>query len=36
MSFKEITVWVNGLVTLVVGAVYFGVVGARVDGGVVE
>jgi hypothetical protein len=29
MSFKEKLVWVYGLVTLVVGTVYFGVVGAR-------
>jgi hypothetical protein len=33
MSFKEKLVWVNGMVTVVVAAVYFGVVGARLDGG---
>jgi len=32
MSFKEKLVWVYGFVTLIVGAVYFGVVGARLDG----
>jgi hypothetical protein len=32
MSFKEKLVWVYGFVTLVVGAVYFGVVGARLGG----
>jgi hypothetical protein len=32
MSFKQKMVWVYGLVTLVVGAVYFGVVGARLAG----
>jgi hypothetical protein len=36
MSFKEKMVWVNALVTVVVGAVYFGVVGARLDGGPVS
>jgi hypothetical protein len=36
MTFKEKMTWVNGLVTLVVGAVYFGVVGARLDGGPVS
>jgi hypothetical protein len=33
MSFKEVTAWVGAAVTLVVGAVYFGIVGARLDGG---
>jgi hypothetical protein len=33
MSFKEKMVWVYGFVTMVVGAVYFGVVGAKLDGG---
>jgi hypothetical protein len=32
MSFKEVTAWVGAAVTLVVGAVYFGIVGARLDG----
>jgi hypothetical protein len=36
MSFKEKLVWVNGVVTVVVAAVYFGVVGARLDGGPVS
>jgi hypothetical protein len=36
MTFKEKTAWVNALVTVVVGAVYFGVVGARLDGGPVS
>jgi hypothetical protein len=35
MSFKEKMVWVSGVVTVVVGAVYFGVVGAKLDGGAV-
>jgi hypothetical protein len=36
MSFKQQMVWVNGIVTVVVGAVYFGVVGARLQGGPVS
>jgi hypothetical protein len=36
MSFKQQMVWVYGFVTIVVGAVYFGVVGARLDGGTVS
>jgi hypothetical protein len=36
VSFKEKTTWVSGLVSVVVGAVYFGVVGARLDGGPVS
>jgi hypothetical protein len=33
VSFKEKMTWVSGAVSVVVGAVYFGVVGARLDGG---
>ena len=36
MSFKEKMAWVCALVTVVVGAVYFAVVGARLDGGPVS
>jgi hypothetical protein len=36
MSFKEKMAWVSALVSVVVGAVYFGVVGARLDGGPVS
>jgi hypothetical protein len=36
MSFKEKMAWVSGVVTVAVGAVYFGVVGARLDGGPVS
>lgn len=32
MSFKEKMVWVAGVVTVIVGAVYFGVVGAMIEG----
>ena len=33
MSFKEKMAWVSALITAVIGAVYFGVVGAKLDGG---
>ena len=33
MTFKEKMAWVSALVSVAVGAVYFGVVGARLDGG---
>jgi hypothetical protein len=36
MTFKEKMAWVNMLATIAVGAVYFGVVGARLDGGPVS
>jgi hypothetical protein len=36
MTFKEKMAWINALVTVVVGAVYCGVVGARLDGGPVS
>lgn len=36
MSFKEKMAWVSALVSVVVGAVYFGVVGGRLDGGPVS
>jgi MFS family permease len=36
MSFKEKMAWVSALVSVVVGAVYFGVVGARLDDGPVS
>jgi len=36
MSFKEKMAWVSALVTAVVGAVYFGVVSARLDGAAVS
>ena len=36
MSFKEKMAWVSALVSVVVGAVYFGIVGARLDGGPVS
>jgi Kef-type K+ transport system membrane component KefB len=36
MTFKEKMAWVNALVTVAVGAVYFAVVGARLDGGPVS
>jgi hypothetical protein len=36
MTFKEKMAWVNMCATIAVGAVYFGVVGARLDGGPVS
>jgi hypothetical protein len=36
MSFKEKMAWVSALVSAAVGAVYFGVVGAKLDGGPVS
>ena len=36
MSFKEKMAWVSAVVTVAVGAVYFGVVGAKLDGGPVS
>ncbi len=36
MSFKEKMAWVSALVTAVIGAVYFGIVGAKLDGGPVS
>ncbi len=36
MTFKEKMAWVTAVVTVAVGAVYFGVVGAKLDGGPVS